>query len=157
MGDNLRMTNPSQPGSRFEGMRYRLRFDPGIAEHLVKGLGLLLNADELWFLRLNTLAELEICAGAMSGGYIPASSIIRLYRTQDLPPYEIYGVVSNYAGDWWLVTSLDDVIAIEVDPAAEYTHHTGSFPLTRLLVCLDDPDAFARDLGVQIESPGACK
>ena len=132
--------------ARFTGHRFYLHFDPGAAEYLSVRLPQSHDARDAWCLLVNSLNELVVWA-AGSGAYIPRSTIKRLYWTEELPPYDWYGDMTDSVGNWWLVTSLDKVLAVDVSPSQEYSCAGHPTRLDRLMVCLENPIGFASALG----------
>jgi hypothetical protein len=83
---------------------------------------------------------------------IPRDSIIRVWRTKThdqglwfwLPP--VLCPHSNLQGTWWLNGSMDNLVAIDIDPPA--SGHIWGLPVKpkRLVVSLEDPEGFLAEV-----------
>jgi len=123
---------------RYTGQAIPFKFDPGIADKLTD-----------WKLWVSNSGELGVWADPLRG-FVPLSSITHIYRTDELPLYDVYTAVPGKNEDWWLITSLDDVLALDIDPPGELYRLGHPVPVERLLLCVEDPKAFAAALGMRL-------
>lgn len=123
---------------RYTGQEVRFRFDAGVADKL-----------EDWKLWVSTSGELAVSAGALAG-FVLLDSVTRISRTEELPRFDVYAAVPGNNEDWWLITSLDDVLAVDIEPTGELYRLGHPVPVRRLLLCVEDADSFAAAVGMHI-------
>jgi hypothetical protein len=135
------MGRPAPLSEKYDGEVFRFRFDPTVAERLNYGMrGTDSDVRQDWKIIVNKVNELVVSAGAIAA-FIPRESISRVDYTDELPPNNTSGTWRD-GGTFWAVPALEALVSIEVDPPSEgyYVHH--SFPASRLIVSIEDPDRF---------------
>lgn len=123
-----------------EGECFAIRIDPETAARFTAEVdvpeqsGLVLGKARVWVGLGGFLAEM------------PRNAIVSARRTDEVPPYDQQGIYPSEGDSWWVVPSFEGVVALEVDPPGEATRGVQISPVRRLMVSLEEPERFIREV-----------
>lgn len=126
---------------RFEGEKFRFRFDPDEAYRLNEGMrGHDWDVRRDWRVIVNDWDELVVYAGPVHL-IVPRSSIVWVDYTDDQPDNGVPGAWPG-SGTFWVVPSLLNLMSVYIDPPTSGHYSQGEWSVSRVVMSLREPDRF---------------